>query len=205
MKLEKKHIILASAVLVLIIVLVYRMLNPFKQQEVYILTYGADTGSVTQKNKTDSVGLSDKKNENIGFAKAVDRYFTENKHSGVAHKNLFAAGAKFVEKQSVPPLKKPVKKVVSPVVKPPEIQKDPVQEAKANLTKYQFYGSYEVGGTRAVFLGKNKMILVARAGDRIDGKYLIDKIDAKEIKIQALDINKTFQLDLKEFRNQDDE
>lgn len=74
-------------------------------------------------------------------------------------------------------------------------------EAKGRLTEYQFYGSYEVGGTRAVFLGKNKMVVVARAGDRIEGKYLINKIEANEIKIKALDINKTFRIDVEEFRN----
>lgn len=98
-----------------------------------------------------------------------------------------------------------MKQVVEPVIKPLEPQKDPVQEAKTGLAQYQLYGSYEVGGTRAVFLGQDKMVFIARAGDRIEGKYLIHEIGATEITLQALDINKTFQFDLEAFGNKDDE
>ncbi len=160
MKLEKKQIILACTLIVLIIVLVYRILNPFKQQEVNILTYGPDTGSEPRKDRTVNVRLSEEKSGKTGFEKAVDRYFTDNKHNGETHKNLFIVGTKSAIIKSAPPLKKPEQKEVQSQA---DLQKDLVQEARANLIQYQFYGSYEVGGTRAVFLGKNKMMLVARA------------------------------------------
>lgn len=100
MKLEKKHIILACTLLILIIVLVYRFLNPFKQQEVHTLTHGPSAG----------VKLSEEKGEKMGFEKAVDRYFAENKHNGATHKNLFVSGPRPVKKHAPAPVKKPEKR-----------------------------------------------------------------------------------------------
>ncbi len=77
-----------------------------------------------------------------------------------------------------------------------------MEEAKEYITSYKLYGSYQQNGTRAVFLSKNKLVLVAKIGDRINGKYLINDINNQQIMIKALDINKTFHLDLREFKNE---
>lgn len=110
MKLNKNHIILACAILVLILVLVYRGLNPVRQKEVEHLTYGPASGSVSKQARQDpgpgtDVGLSEERRGKTGFDKAVHRYFTENKHSGDTRKNLFMAGTNSAIIKTTPPRK----------------------------------------------------------------------------------------------------
>ena len=45
-------------------------------------------------------------------------------------------------------------------------------------------------------------MLVAKIGDRLDGKYLIDDIQDNSIKIKALELNETIHLDMREFNNE---
>ena len=70
------------------------------------------------------------------------------------------------------------------------------------MASYTLYGIYKSENTKAVFLAKNKLILVARTGDRLDGKYLIDDIQDNHIKIRALDLNETIHFDMREFNNE---
>ena len=78
---------------------------------------------------------------------------------------------------------------------------DPVKKVIDYITSFTFLGSYESGSRKAIFLSKNKLVLVARIGDRINGKYLMEEINEDKIRIKALDINETIHIDIKEFND----
>ena len=76
-----------------------------------------------------------------------------------------------------------------------------MDQVKDYIASYRYYGSYHSGDKKAVFLVKNKLVLVARKGDRIDGKYLIDDIQDDFIRIKALELNQTIDIHLGEFND----
>ncbi len=89
MKTEKKYLILAAAVIVLIIAIALRIQNPYIQQEVEHLTYGSKGGGNIKKEK-DKLIQAKKMSRKNQFPDFVEHYFTENKHNGSIQANLFA-------------------------------------------------------------------------------------------------------------------
>ncbi len=130
-------------------------------------------------------------------------FFHPSHISGVVRKNLFEIYRKPVPLKKTPvkiPKKQPEPKLDPIPVKLPE-KEDPVKKVVDYITSFTFLGHYESGGRKAVFLSRNKLVLVARVGDRINGKYLIEQITDDKIKIKALDINETIHLDIKQFKD----
>ncbi len=204
MKLSKKHIILILSVFLLIISIIYRVLNPFEQQKVDKLTF---TGK--KFSKTDIPAEKSLKPEKKLQSKTqhqpqtlVARFLNKPKISATIYKDLFST--------YMPPSKQvAVKKAYIPVDKDIQtsqmtniIKKDPIQEIKEYLCSYRVYGTYKSENTKAVFLSKNKLVLCAKIGDRLDGKYLIDDIQDNYITIKALALNETIHLDMREFNNE---
>ena len=204
MKLSKKHIILILSVFLLIISIIYRVLNPFEQQKVDKLTF---TGK--KISKTDIVAekslIPEKKSQSQTQHQPqtlVSKFLNKPEISAKIYKDLFSIYK--------PPSKQvAVKKVYIPVDKDIQtrqmtniIKKDSVQEIKEYLCSYRVYGTYKSENTKAVFLSKNKLVLCAKIGDRLDGKYLIDDIQDNYITIKALALNETIHLDMREFNNE---
>lgn len=194
MNLNKKYLIFAVVLILLVISIVYRILNPFVQPKTDRLTY---TGKQT-KEKRDTGKASITKNDLTGSHALVAKFLNKPEAVEKTHKDLFAIYR--------PPRKKrmplPVKKETVKPEKVEPVKTDPVQEVKDYLFSYTFYGSYKSEDQTAVFLGKNKLVLVAKRGDRLDGKYLIDEIRDNYIRIKALDLNETIHLDTREFNDE---
>ncbi len=128
-------------------------------------------------------------------------FFHPSHISGVVRKNLFE-----IYRKPVPLKKAPIKipeKQPDPDPIPVNLpeKEDPVKKVVDYITSFTFLGHYESGSRKAVFLSRNKLVLVARVGDRINGKYLIEQITDDKIKIKALDINETIHLDIKQFKD----
>jgi len=96
----------------------------------------------------------------------------------------------------------PVQKNMKTEPKKDEIKKENVQQIKEYISSYKVNGIYKSKNAKAVFLSKNKLVLVAKIGDRLDGKYLIDDIQDNYITIRALDLNETIRFEMREFNNE---
>ncbi len=196
MKLNKKHIIFIIVVFFLIIAIIYRVLNPFVQQEVNTLTFTGEKKSI----KTDKAEHDILQAEKVESQTLVSKFLNKPKISAKVYKDLFSTYKppnKLAKKKKI---NVPADRDVQNSQKP-DIKKDSVQKIKEYITSYRFYGIYESENTKAIFLAKNKLVLVAQIGDRLDGKYLIDDIQDNYIRIKALELNETIRLDMREFND----
>ncbi|MDA3915446.1 MAG: hypothetical protein PF690_00530 [Deltaproteobacteria bacterium] len=197
MKLSKKHIIFIIVVFFLMIAIIYRILNPFVQQEVNTLTFTGEKKSV----KTDKAEHAILQAEKVESQTLVSKFLNKPEVSAKVYNDLFSTYK--------PPNKLAKKKKVNIPAdrdiqnrQKLDIKKDSLQEIKEYITSYRVYGIYKSENTKAIFLAKNKLVLVAQTGDRLDGKYLIDDIQDNYIKIKALEFNETIRLDMREFNNE---
>jgi len=190
MRIDRKKGIFIAVMILLVISIVYRLNNPFVQKTVDTLTY---TG---KKNTRVSPGKPAGPQKP---ADAVHDFFNRPRFSGKTEENLFtiykppdtekreettAGGASIMDEKELPE---------------PE---DPVAKIRNDLVSYRLYGSYQSGDARAVFLVKGKTVLVARTGDRLYGKYLIEEIRDDYIRIKARELNETIHIDTREFYNE---
>ncbi len=193
MKLTKKNTIFIVTLLLLIISVVYRILNPFVQPRIEILTFTGKKAKTENEAEHTIIKTSQFESQRL-----IDKFIKRPKISGGVKNDLFAIYE--------PPLGKRLKPaIIRPKAAKIDVSlpvKDPILEVKEYITSYRIYGSYEIDNKRAVFLGKDKLVLVAKTGDRLDGKYLISDIQENHITIKALELNKTIHLDMREFNNE---
>jgi hypothetical protein len=206
MKFDKKHVVFTIVCILLIVSVIYRVQNPFEQKRVDRLTFTGTNTDPRQARK--GPATNEKENQDVKSSQdLVSRFLNKAQFldthgfSDKAGKDLFARyrlpQKRAKKKILVPDKKKTQQENLADVIK-----KDPVQEVRQYLTSYSVYGSYTGGGRTSVFLAKNKQVLVAGIGDRIDGKYLIEDIQENSIRIRAIDLNETIQLDMREFNNE---
>ena len=199
MKLSKKHIVMILSVFLFIISVVYRVLNPFVQPTVDKLTFtGVKQGKIVGKVIKNPVSENTIEEKNI-----VSMFLNKPKLSLKIYKDLFLIykpPSKVVKKNNVTV---PVDNTTQVRQTKDEIKKQSIQQVKDYISSYSVLGMYKSKDTNAVFLSKNKLVLVAKIGDRLDGKYLIDDIQDNYIKIRALDLNETIHLDMREFNNEE--
>ncbi len=196
MKADKKSIFFIFVFILLVISIVYRILNPFVQQETDQLKFAGAKPVQKRINKEITNTGTDKEAVSV-----IELFLDKQEVPGKIHRDLFAA---------YPPKKKVKKRRQNLPVKGKKSAKqivadDPrkkIDDARKYLTSYQWYGTYKSRGKTSVFLAKNKLVLVAKTGDRLDGKYLIEDIQDKYLKIKALDLNETLHLDMREFSNE---
>ncbi len=175
----------------LILSIVYRLLNPYVQPRVTKLTY---TGSA--KISENMKDLRAKKQKSSG-AKGELGILKRIKTSPRVYRDLFA-----LYKPPETLQKEKAVVVVTPAEPAAVVENDPMDQVKDYIASYRYYGSYHSGDKKAVFLAKNKLVLVARTGDRLDGKYLIDDIQDDFIRIKALELNETLYIHIREFNDE---
>ena len=189
MKLDKKAIIFIAVFILLVIVIIYRVLNPFVQQKVETLTF---TGK--DEIGQNMVAKAIESDGQVESQSLVARFMNKPRISGQVVKDLFLMPRPLQRTAETTEAHSPPTATTT--------QTDPLAEAKAYLASYKIDGIYESEGTKAVFLSKEKLVLVAKIGDRLDGKYLIEDIQKDHVRIKALDLNETINLDLREFNNE---
>lgn len=189
MKIRRKNMIFFLAVGLLILSIVYRLQNPYVQPRVAQLTY---TGSAQP-----SANMKDflaKKPESSVDPGELSGSFKRVKTSPRVYQDLFALYLPVQTDQKE-------NAAVTPSGPSDAVEKDPMGQVRDYITSYRYYGSYRRGDKKAVFLAKDKLVLVAGKGDRIDGKYLIDEIQDDFIRIKALKLNKTIDIHILEFND----
>jgi len=195
-KLSKKHIIFIIAVVFLTVSIIYRLLNPFVQPEVNTLTFTGEKDL-----KTGKAEHAELKAEKLELQTPVLKFLNKPEVSAKVYKDLFST---YKPPNKLAKKKKSSVNVDEEVQKGQEfeIKKESIQEVKEYISSYRVYGTYNSKNTKAVFLAKSRLVLVAKIGDRLDGKYLIDDIQENYIKIRALELNETIHLDMREFNNE---
>lgn len=188
MKTGRKNIIFAAALGLLILSITYRLMNPYVQPRVKRLTY---TGNGQETYKAGKVKGSLEKRIPPGDTGG------KLKTSRRVYKDLFSV-------YTPPQRDKPDNSAITttPGKTIETGTQDPLGKIIDHITSYKFYGTYTSGKQKAVFLAKKKLVLVARTGDRIDGKYQIEDIQDDFIRIKALELNETMDINIREFNNE---
>jgi len=174
---NNKKIILITFLAVLVVLVAYRIMHPYRQQTVSELTF---TGSgeyrkITNK-QYDPEGRARDRSDVL-----IDFLLTPPEHSGKVYKNIF-----FQEPYEH-------KAVLPEPVEPQE--RNPVENVKADLRQFKVFGFLENSGDTAIFMERGPEILVLRKGDKIDGKYLVDSISRKVITLKAENVNELIYME----------
>ncbi len=200
---KQKRKVLVAVVVLLALTVVYRIMNPYTQERVGTLTFKNGGGArvrVDKSVKSSNAMVSTNREQPDSM---VSRWVNRPSLSGKIVNDLFASMDK-KEKTDETDETVTIIETVESVELPVEIQVayDPLQIAKEHISSFTFLGTYKSEGKRAIFMGKDKLVLVVRAGDRIDGNYLVEEITDVSIRIKALDINETIHLDIRDFNNE---
>ncbi len=197
MRKNKQYIIFVFVLILLIISVVYRVKNPFIQNKVKTLTY---TG---KKNKEINFDHNSSKIMQTESGSILSRFLNRSELSGEINKDLFSLYKNSGKLNENAGIKNSTGKITQARRNIAEGKGDDnVSKVIKDILRYRFYGSYKSENKRAVFLVKEKLVLVASTGDRIDGKYLIKEIQDNYIQLKALDINETIHIDMREFNNE---
>ncbi len=190
MKINKQYIIFIIVFILLIISIIYRVKNPFVQEEISTLTYtGEKTAIINLVPSQAGTLMSGFLNRSEFSGEIVNDLFSLyngfNDFKGKTE--IWGPDGTFTQEQGI---------------NDEGIIDDPVTKISKDLLSYKFYGTYKSQGTRAIFLVRDKLVLVASVGDRIEGKYLIEELKDNYIRIKALDLNETIHIDMREFNNE---
>ncbi|THB80455.1 MAG: hypothetical protein D3926_07105 [Desulfobacteraceae bacterium] len=204
MKFERQHIVFILVLGMLVISVVYRIKHPFVQREVDTLTFTGET-MVTAAGVKKTSGLAAKEFEGKGV-REISRFLSGSNWPGKVVVDLFALyeppRIEMPASEVVMAAPEPVDTVVeSPKPEPKPAKINPVPEIARELKSYRFCGTYQSKGTRSIFLTRGKQVLVASVGDRIYGKYLIEEIADDHIRLKALDLNETININIREFND----
>jgi hypothetical protein len=193
MKMDKKHILFVVALILLVVSIVYRVMNPFEQARVQSLTY---TGEKRPSARSDA--LEQSRSPAQAVHDTVSRFMDPPLVSAAVRQDLFSAyqpprPSPAPESRAAPPPDDP-----SPE-EPEQDRHDPLQQIIKDISEYRVFGTFEDENGLSVFLAKGDQVIVAATGDRLEDKYRIDEIEKTHIKILALEVNETIQLDMREF------
>ena len=173
---KKKILIILSVIFAL--TLSYRLMNPYRQKTVSQLTF-INSKVYTKTNKTDSVRDPRRTANNIQDV-MLDYFLNPPEHFDKVYKNIF------FKEEAVK------KEVIS--------QKDnPIKRVKNEINQFKIFGSYETPDDKAIFFERGKQVLVIRKGDKIDGKFLVEKISQQDVSLKSEEIDDRMHIDLGDF------
>ena len=172
---KKKILIILSVIFA--VTLSYRLMNPYRQKTVSQLTF-TNSKVYTKTNKTGSVRGS-RRTANIQDV-MLDFFLNPPEHFDKVYKNIF------FKEEAVK------KEVIS--------QKDnPIKRVKNEISQFNIFGSYETLDDKAIFFERGKQVLVIRKGDKIDGKFLVEKISQQDVSLKSEEIDDRMHIDLGDF------
>ena len=184
---DNKHKILLVLSTFFVILVVFRIMKPYKQQTVETLTY---TTSMTQINKKQIPITSNHQADPEGFV-MLDILKHPPPHSGTVYKNFF-----FDEpvKNTTTPVRRQTNKKPSLISK-----KSPLEQVKEELAGLKLFGIYEAEGKTSLFIEIDNQILVVNKGDQIKGQYIVKEITRDSISLSAKHIKDVLHIDFNGF------
>ncbi len=190
MALGNQHKILLGLVLFLVVLLTYRVFNPYRQKTVSKLTYARTT--------------------KISPTSLKDPYGTNTQRPTTVMTALFKDPPRVVAATLRDPFRKAVSSPPARTTKPvnlkpqPPPQRSALEQAKERLSRFKVFGSFSQGGRASLFLQRGKQVLVISAGDRLDGKFKIESINGHSAVVSTSDIEEPFDFHFEELDIPDD-
>lgn len=189
MEMGRKRKLLIALAAVFGAVLVYRAMHPFRQASVDRLTYtGAAEASASP--------------EDPGRLEVMLRLFVEPPPvSGAVIEPGFLKPVPGLD-LTPPPAPPPAEPVpAAPPSDPEPPPPDPGAIVDRELGRFQVIGFFIQKGEAALFLQREKQVLVVREGDLIDGKYRVVDISAEKMTLRAIHLDELVHLDLTQYLN----
>jgi len=192
---KNKQKILAVFLVVLAVSIGYRIMHPFKQQEVNTLTY---TGNKHIKRIIKTTDRTD--NSYPGGPETIMLNLFENPphHSGKIVRNIFAPQALIPDSEHI------ANKLDTETKQSTEIAKSITgtpEKTGSEFINFKVFGMYEAKNDKVVFIERGKDILALREGDMIDGKFLVQQISSQRITLKSKLVDKPFFIDMNGLEN----
>ena len=184
MILGNQHKILLGLVLFLVVLLTYRVFNPYRQETVAKLTYGRTT--------------------KIRTAPPTVAYSSDAQRPTKVMTTLFMNPPPVDDQTHRDPFRKVVKpapaRVSQPAEPKPPLPKTPsaVDRANEHQGSFKVFGSFRQNGHTSLFLQRGKQVLVITEGDRIDGHFKIQSINGNTIVVSTSGIDAPFEFQFQE-------
>jgi len=187
---DRKKGVLAICLCLFAISVTYRLLNPYQQERVALLTY---PGSASTPYRSETRAES-RVPEQLDRDVWIEPFLNPPVHSARVHRNIFQ---KQEPTGSAPALSEGAAADQTAAAASPETDKR--QQVQEELSEFKSFGSMQGQGDKILFLERGKDILLIREGDRIDGKYLVKRITEKQLIIRAESIDEDVKIDLGKF------
>jgi len=204
---RKQKILFCITLLVLILAVGYRIMHPYVPPRVTQLTYAGNNSITTEAIYPLEKKTGELKETSVYSNTLFEQFFNQPFYSGDVVSDIFAGyvggeeltnGPQKIDQGLADGAER--KPPVDPV--PPPL--DRLKKTVNYLLSFTFLGKFQRGEEKAIFLSRNNLVLVARIGDRINGKYLIEAIEEDSITIKALDINETLHLEMRLFNDKEE-
>ena len=190
---DNKKKLLIVLLFVLVALVAYRLMNPFRQERVDQLTYtGKGSGESRQVDSQSSpMGLPQEADFLPGLLQQPPQ-----RSGRVTTPGFWGPGDRPPQGESASPESAPDSDAG---VDSADATLDPTLRVKQELSQFRIFGFYKSRGELALFMERGKEILVVRKGDRIDGVYLVENITPQVLTIRAENIDEAVHIDLGEF------
>jgi hypothetical protein len=190
---RKRNLFIVLA-LMLGAVLVYRAMNPFRQARVEELTYTGAAGPIDGGRSTAGPGRLEVMLRLLAEPPPV---------SGAVIEPGFLKPVPGMDLSPPPPAPEPAPRPAAP---PPDSEPvpagpDPGEVVDRELGRFQVIGFFIQNGEAAIFLQRDKQVLVVREGNLIDGKYRVEDISAEKMTLRAVHLDERVHLDLTQYLN----
>ena len=189
---DKKQKILIVLAALFIISLVYRIMNPYKQETVGRLTYTSGKPAVTGKK------IHKESVKSLDSDLLLDPLRNPKHQQASVFRNIFE---KTTSRDAISSI--PAKPISSRQTKE-EMNATAKQEQEKNdmnqgLDQFSVFGSCESNGRKYIFLERSKDIFIVRNGDIIDGQYRIENISDTALTIRSEKQGQSVTIDISDF------
>lgn len=186
---ERNKKLLLILVLVLSAALYYRLNNPFKQESVSMLTYTGENGKTVAK----KIPKATYKTRTGKSGVMLGAFLKPEPVSGAVSNNIFYRTA-------VVPAVDQIKSEDLERIREGEREVNLLEQLYRELAVYRVIGAYKSRGHHAVFLERGREVMVVRAGDTINGRFIVDEITGEAVKLKVDGVEDEILIDMTEFK-----
>ncbi len=179
---------MAALLLLLGATLTWRILHPFRQERVAALTYDGKTTHRVGATAGVSPARTAGPPAAMGAAPPSAQPEQPVTHTAEMRRDLFWSALPAIQPDSLEASHAPS----------PE-PTDPMTLVRDELARFRVFGAWEDAHGMAVFLERDKEILLVRKGDRIDGRFRVEEINRDRMTLEAEREKETVQVDLVDF------
>jgi hypothetical protein len=189
MKRDRKKLLLLALLALLALSVVYRVLNPYRQQTVDRLTFTGRSAQKVHQRIIKPVAEAAATGGETGLAALLAAPLS---HDGGLRRDIF----------SFRPLVKAAAVKPAPEKKKPETGQTasrsegrPAADVPGRLQKLKIFGAFTHAGKTTLFLERGKEVMAVHEGDRIDGKYRVIRLTAQSLTLGGGGLKRPFVIE----------